>query len=235
MGQNSHTDNPFREFTEFFSLQPEVQKYSASGTPKYFLHEHLPEEICDKLTQYHDLLLKWNRNKQIVSNKTLDSLWLRHFIDSAQLYPLYEDRKKYRWLDIGSGGGFPGLVLATIASEFAPENEFILVESNSYKAEFLRHVARKLGLNAIVHNARVEHLEPQEANIVSARAVASLKTLLKWTEIHLAKHGRGFFLKGSSLPQELQEAKLSRKFRYTQLQSWTTKSGIVLLVDEIRK
>lgn len=215
-------------------MGPERLDFSASSGPKSFLQKHLSGETFDKLAQYHDLLLKWNRKKQLVSNATLDSLWLRHFIDSAQLYPLYPDSKRYKWLDIGSGGGFPGLVLASIASEFAPENEFVLVESNGYKAEFLRHVSRKLGLNVVVHRARVEDLEPQKANIVSARAVASLATLLPWAGIHLDEQGKVLFLKGQYVDSEIHEALQSWKFNYAKLPSWTTKSGSVLIVDNIR-
>ena len=215
-------------------MDPGVEKFSISGDPKSFLQRHLAGETFGKLTQYHDHLLKWNRKKQLVSNATLDSLWLRHFVDSAQLYPLYPDRERYKWLDIGSGGGFPGLVLAIIASEFAPENEFVLVESNSYKAEFLRHVSLKLGLNVVVHQSRIEDLTPQRANIVSARAVANLATLLQWSGKHLEKDGKALLLKGRSVEGEIHEAQASWKFNYTKLPSWTTKSGTVLIVDNIR-
>ncbi|MCY3726353.1 MAG: 16S rRNA (guanine(527)-N(7))-methyltransferase RsmG [Rhodobacteraceae bacterium] len=203
--------------------------------PRSFLKQHLSPVTFDKLNQYHDLLVKWNKRKQLVSITTLESLWLRHFLDSAQLYSLYPDGIRYKWMDIGSGGGFPGLVLACIASEYAPENEFVLVESNNYKAEFLKHVALKLGLNAIVQRSRVEDLTPQNANIVSARAVTTLTTLIQWSEKHLAEDGKALFLKGKNVSNELLEAFEEWDFDHAKKASWTDQTGSVLIVENIRK
>ena len=226
--------NPFRDFEGLYIGKPEALKVPINDDPKSFLKKHLSEETFGKLVQFHDLLFKWNKKKQLVSNTTLDSLWLRHFLDSAQLYPLYPDKTRYKWLDIGTGGGFPGLVLACMASEFAPENEFFLVESNSYKAEFLRHVSLKLDLNVVVVRSRVEDLEPQKANIISARAVASLDSLLQWSGKHLVSQGMALFLKGRTVNRELSEALEKRNFSYTKIPSWTTRTGTVLVVKEIQ-
>ncbi len=225
------TFNPSRDFNSIASKQSEPLKVPISQEPRTFLQKHLPEQTFDKLVQYCDLLHKWNKRKQLVAKGTLEVLWLRHVLDSAQLYPLYPDRPKYKWLDIGSGGGFPGLVLACIATGFASDNEFILVESNGYKAEFLRHVTRNLGLNCVVMQSREEDLRPQKADVVSARAVANLGTLLQWSEKHLAKKGKGIFLKGNMIDQEIEEASLSERFNFTRVPSWTNKSGTILIAE----
>ncbi|MCY4186006.1 MAG: 16S rRNA (guanine(527)-N(7))-methyltransferase RsmG [Rhodobacteraceae bacterium] len=217
-------------------MGPGISRLPIKENPKVFLKKHLSHRTFEKLDEFQNLLRKWNRGTQLVSKSTLDFMWSRHILDSAQLFPLISDREDNFFIDIGTGGGFPGIVLACISSELAPCNFFYLVESNAFKASFLTSVSNKLGLKTFSSYARIEKLEQQfSANFITARAVARLDTLLEWSERHLSKNGKALFLKGKSVDREIKEAQVRWQFDYTKLPSWTSKDGVVLVVENIRK
>ena len=114
-------------------------------------------ETIDRLSIYANLLEKWNPRINLVSRSTLDDLWSRHIVDSAQLFELAPVTAKH-WVDLGSGGGFPGLVIAILAKELRPELEVVLVESDQRKCAFLRTVSRETNCGAVVHSKRVEEI-----------------------------------------------------------------------------
>src|SRR5690606_37210828 len=126
---------------------------------------------------YVDLLRRWQDVKNLVGPRTLDQIWTRHIADSAQLLRLAPDAR--RWIDIGSGAGFPGLVLAILMRE-EPDREVHLVESNSRKCAFLRAVSRETGARAQVHAGRIQDVLPRlgGADVLTARALAPLPELL---------------------------------------------------------
>ena len=154
-------------------------------------------ETMDRLAAYVALVEKWQQRVNLVSASTLPDIWMRHIWDSAQLAPLLPTGTG-RILDVGSGAGFPGLVLAALC-----DAELHLVESDQKKAVFLQTVIRETGIRAIVHNRRIESLPPIGANIVTARALASLDRLLELLEAQLVPGTRCLFLKGARAESEL--------------------------------
>ncbi len=163
------------------------------------------ETIAD-LAMYEELLSKWNRTINLVSRTTLSEAWQRHFLDSAQLFR-YITKDTRLWADLGSGAGFPGLVVATLAKHTWPRLRFVSVESDQRKAEFQRAVVRSLNLNAEIVADRIEAVAPLEANIVSARALAPLTTLLGYAKHHLSENGKAVVLKGTGFQKEIEAAK----------------------------
>ena len=154
-------------------------------------------ETMDRLTAYVELVEKWQQRVNLVSASTLPDIWMRHIWDSAQLAALVPAGTD-RILDVGSGAGFPGLVVAALC-----DAELHLVESDQKKAVFLQTVIRETGIRAIVHNRRIESLPPIGANIVTARALASLDRLLELLEAQLVPGTRCLFLKGARAESEL--------------------------------
>ena len=154
-------------------------------------------ETMDKLAAYVALVEKWQQRVNLVSASTLPDIWMRHIWDSAQLAPLVPAGTD-RILDVGSGAGFPGLVLAALC-----DAELHLVESDQKKAVFLQTVIRETGIRAIVHNSRIESLPHIGADIVTARALASLDRLLELLEVQLVPGTRCLLLKGARAKAEL--------------------------------
>ena len=154
-------------------------------------------ETMDRLAAYVALVEKWQQRVNLVSASTLPDIWMRHIWDSAQLAPLVPAGTG-RIVDVGSGAGFPGLVLAALC-----DAELHLVESDQKKAVFLQTVIRETGIRAIVHNRRIESLPPIGADIVTARALASLERLFELLEAQLGPGTRCLFLKGARAKAEL--------------------------------
>ena len=153
---------------------------------------------CDLLCVYFDMLKFWNKKINLVSRKSIETSWERHFLDSAQLW-LHLPYKARKWLDFGSGAGFPALVLAVISRELQPELKFILVEKNKKKkAVFLLEIVKKIGLNVDIFPKNVELIKPQKADVISSRAFGKLDHLLKIAYIHQNKSTISLFPKGVS-------------------------------------
>lgn len=159
-------------------------------------------ETFEKLERYQALLTKWNGAINLVAKSTLVHFWDRHVVDSAQLFN-FAPQTGGTWLDAGSGGGLPGLVIAIIAKEKSPGLKMLLVESDQRKATFLRTVARDLSLDVTVATERVEALAPTGADVFSARALASLDMLLGFAERHLSPTGIAVFPKGERYEDEI--------------------------------
>lgn len=184
-----------------------------SGPEDFRAAFDVSRETMERLQTHLALLEKWNPRINLVARGTLADAWSRHFADSAQLWRLRLPAAQ-RWLDLGSGAGFPGLVIAALAAEDAPGLEVRLVESDQRKAAFLREVARAAGLRAIVLDQRIENLPAQEADIVSARALAPLSELLPMLEKHRASGGIGLFPKGGTVHKELSDANEHWRFEH---------------------
>jgi 16S rRNA (guanine527-N7)-methyltransferase len=151
---------------------------------------------------YQDLLLRWQGMLNLVSSATLPQLWTRHIADSAQLRDLASDARC--WADLGSGAGFPGMVLAILLAE-APDARVHLIERDKRKAAFLQTVSRETGAPGIVHVAAAEDIAPtlQEIEVVTSRAVAPLARLIDWSLPLLQRGAIGLFLKGRTFQQEI--------------------------------
>ena len=166
-------------------------------------------ETLDRLTIYVDLVRKWQKSQNLVAPSTLPAIWSRHIADSLQVQALVPQAR--RWLDFGSGAGFPGLVTAICLAD-TDGAAVHLVESNRGKAAFLRTVARETGAPATVHAERIDAFsqgfaEPIEA--ISARALASLTVLAGFSAPFVARGAVAVFHKGQDFAVELEEATLS--------------------------
>lgn len=190
-------------------------------------------ETSERLDHYADLVQKWSRSINLVSKNDLDQVRERHIEDSLQL-AAFLPTGGAQWLDIGSGGGFPGVVMAIVAGEAAPACRFELVESDGRKAAFLRTVVRELKLNAVVTCERIEEMTPRAADILSARALAPLDTLLTYADRHLAPDGTCLFLKGKAFEPEVASAQQSWNFDMTTYVSRTDSSARLLRISGIQ-
>lgn len=202
-------------------------------------------ETLAHLIVYNELLQKWQRRINLVGPATLGDAWNRHFLDSAQLFPLIAAALKGRrglavLYDLGSGAGFPGLVLALMAAGAPPPLEVHLVESDQRKAAFLGEVCRATGLarRVTIHATRINAL-PRErlprADIVTARALAPLAELLEFAAPLLAPDAIGLFLKGAKAGDELTQAGKHWKMRLERLPSRTDPSGTILRVADLAR
>jgi 16S rRNA (guanine527-N7)-methyltransferase len=199
---------------------------SAAGS----LLAELPDETLRRLKTYEKLLKKWQPAVNLVGDSTLGDLWVRHFADSLQVAEAVPFAR--RWLDLGSGAGFPGLVAAVkLAGE--PGAAVHLVESNRRKCAFLREAARELGAPAIVHCGRIEDIVPAldgPFDAVSARAVALLPTLIAYADKFLAEGAVGVFPKGKGFAAEMSQALTDGKHSITAVPSRTDPAARLILV-----
>ena len=191
-------------------------------------------ETHQHLLRYADLLRKWTKRINLVARSTEDNLWRRHIIDSAQVLQLAPHHVGH-WVDLGSGAGFPGLIIAIMALETGTPKHVTLVESDARKSAFLRTVIRETGVAASVVTARIEDCAPLEADILSARALADLTTLLAYTERHLAADGTALFHKGIAWQKELQEAKAKWNFRHEVARSITEDGPVLLSITGVSR
>ena len=191
-------------------------------------------ETMDRLQTYADLLEKWNPSINLVSKSTLSEKWQRHFLDSAQVWPHVPDDSK-KLVDIGSGAGFAGLVLAIIAMEKAPLLSFTLIESDARKCAFMRNAARAAGLSIEIETIRIEKAENLDADVLTARALATVSSLLSYGENILAPTGSCLFLKGEACAIEVAEARESWNFEAKETTSLTHPSGKLLQLTGISR
>lgn len=182
-----------------------------------------------RLQMYADLLLKWQAKINLVGPDTLPDLWSRHMLDSAQLAPHIPHGSKVA--DLGSGAGFPGLVLAILRDDL----EVHLVESDQRKCAFLREVNRETQAGASIHNVRIEALAPLHADVVTSRALASLDKLLEFADIHRLSTGKCLFPKGKRWAEELTQAQKAWKMAALKHPSRTEPAGRVLELLEIKR
>ena len=190
-------------------------------------------ETVDRLIAFDQLIRKWNPTINLISKASIDDLWSRHIEDSAQLYQ-HIPLDAVRCVDIGSGGGLPGIVLAAISADLAPERRFTLVESDQRKATFLRQAVRTLDLNVEVLSSRTEALAPLGADVLSARALAPLVKLLISAQRHLASGGTCLFPKGETYAKEIADARKQFVFECDAVQSRTDPKGAILKIHGIR-
>lgn len=187
-----------------------------------------------RLREFEALVRKWSRKINLVAAADLPDLWTRHILDSAQLAQ-YAPGTGGTWLDIGSGGGFPGLVLAILLQETRPDLTLVLVESDGRKSAFLLHAAQTLGVAPRIITDRIESLTPQGAAVVTARALAPLSALLAHAQRHLAPEARAIFPKGRNWAQELAEARREWQFSLTTHPSLTDPEARILVVGGLSR
>jgi 16S rRNA (guanine527-N7)-methyltransferase len=187
-------------------------------------------ETCVRLDTYAQLLRKWQPRINLIAPKTLPMLWERHFLDSAQLLdccPVFTGK----WVDLGSGGGFPGLVCAILAAEKAPNLHVTLIEADQRKSVFLREVIRRTSIQATVLTERIELAPPQNADVVSARALAPLPSLLPLVYRHLAPDGQALLQKGAGHARELASARPDWQMNVEEITSRTAADSVILRIS----
>lgn len=182
-----------------------------------------------RLERYVELLVEWNEKINLVSANTLPDVWTRHILDSAQLIK-YLPSQKAVIADMGSGAGFPGMVLAIMTS-----HEIHLIESIGKKAHFLSEVAADLKLNIIVHQERIEEISDLRADVVTARALKALPEALKYANILIKKDSFCLFLKGQKVDTELTEASKCWNFAFDKFPSLSGDSGCVLKIRNLSR
>lgn len=189
----------------------------------------LSDAVRERLERYAALLAKWQPRINLVGPKTLPEMWWRHFYDSAQLFPLLPPNTRVL-VDLGSGAGFPGLVLAILG---VPEVH--LIESDQRKAAFLREVSRETSAPATIHATRLEAVPPLDADVVTARALAPLSRLLPWAERFCGPETLCIFPKGQDVDEELTSATNCTTLRIDRRPSLTDPRGTILLIEGIRR
>lgn len=207
-----------------------------SDEARAWLSSRVSRETMGKLEVYHALLLQWQQTINLVAPSTLSEAWSRHFVDSAQLFNLAPTTAT-RWLDLGSGAGFPGLVIAVIAEEKRPELTMTLVESDVRKCGFLREAARKMGIGVHLQTQRIADIPAQSADVVSARALSNLGALLDHSSPHTTSGACLLFPKGSGHKAELETIPPRWQTIVETFQSETDPDAVVLrfTVPELEK
>jgi len=188
------------------------------------------DERLEKLKKYLNLIKMRQKKFNLISQKSFESIWERHFLDSYQILKLIGNKK--RILDIGSGAGFPAIVCAICSN-----NNFDLVEINQKKCNFLNEVKDIIGIkNIFIHHSRIENLKIiNNFDYISARAVTSLDKLLKYS-FKFYKNGMYcIFLKGKTVSKEIEIAKKKFVFDFKSVNSITNKDGKILLIKNINK
>jgi len=193
-------------------------------------------ETLARLDRFVATLLTWQRRINLIAPATVAELWTRHIADSLQLVALAPAETRL-WLDLGSGGGFPGLVIACALAD-TPGTQIHLIESNGKKAAFLREAARVTGAPAIVHQARIEQMGTgldQHIDVVTARALAPLADLLALSEPWLKRGAQALFPKGQDVGVELTEASKYWSIEAVMTPSRTDPRGRILAVQRAER
>jgi len=200
----------------------------------FMTYFNVSRETLDLFCEYEALLSKWNKKINLVSKKSLFDIWERHFLDSGQIINHVEASGK-RWVDLGSGAGFPGLVVALLLRDRKIDCDIILVEKNLKKVFFLNEVVRKLDLNVKVLNKNIRTIEPLNADILSARAFSELNELIELAYYHRKERGICLFLKGENYRWELDKTLNYWFFDYDVVDSFSNSSGNIIRVRNILK
>ena len=195
---------------------------------------NVSRETLNGFYEYETLLSKWNEKINLVSKNTLVDIWERHFLDSGQIIKHVEVSGK-RWVDVGSGAGFPGLVVALLLRDRKIDCDLVLVEKNPKKGFFLSEVIRKLKLSVEVVNDNIDTLEPLNADILTARAFSELNNLIEIAFRHRKKEGICLFLKGENYRIELDKTLNYWFFDYDIIDSLSSSSGKIIRVKKIFK
>ncbi|KIC24352.1 MULTISPECIES: 16S rRNA (guanine(527)-N(7))-methyltransferase RsmG [unclassified Leisingera] len=190
-------------------------------------------ETFERLEIFERVIRKWNPKINLVSRSSLDELWTRHIADSVQVFRSVDAPK--HWVDIGSGGGFPGVVVALLAADETPETKITLIESDQRKSAFLRTAARECGASITVLSSRIEQVEPQSADVLSARALAGLSDLLGFAERHLAADGVCVFPKGENWKKEVDNARQQWRFELETTKSLTEPEAVILKIRGVER
>ncbi|MDC1375776.1 16S rRNA (guanine(527)-N(7))-methyltransferase RsmG [bacterium] len=197
-------------------------------------HLYVSRETYEKFEIFYETLYKWQKSINLISNSTLDNIWVRHFLDSAQLYDFTKNISG-NILDLGSGAGFPGLILTMMGNK-----NISVIESDQKKCTFIREVAMLTDINVNIYNSRIEDLSFFKPKMIIARALAPLNKLIKYVEIYMEKNTsksktfpKLLFLKGKSYKNEILELSKTRNIDYKVYQSITDEFGKIVYINKV--
>jgi len=200
---------------------------SGAGRAQFLQRVFVSRETLARLDTLVAELVRWNASINLVSKRSLGDVWRRHILDSAQLYPLAPPGAQ-TWVDLGSGAGFPALVVAALAKENNPALRLSLIESDARKCAFLATVARLMAIEITIENRRIQEPPSQRYDIISARALAPLKDLVLLAEPYMTERSVALFLKGAEVNDELTDAFQRRHMRVVRSPSITDPGGVIL-------
>ena len=207
---------------------------SINSFEKFCSYQNVSRETYQKFQIYYDTLIKWQKSINLISRSGSDDIYLRHFLDSAQLYK-FTKKINGNILDFGSGAGFPGLVLALMGNK-----NIILVESDQKKCAFIREVAMLSDTVVTIYNCRIEDLDYINADLITSRALAPLDRLIEYVEMYMKKtsfHQKKFpkllFLKGKSYNDEIIKLNKIRNIDYKIYPSLTNEFSKILYIKKV--
>jgi len=193
---------------------------------------NVSRETMEKLSTYQNLLVRWQSKTNLVASSTLNDYWNRHIADSIQCYRIKSGAKK--WVDLGSGSGFPGMVIAAELAD-VDHTHMILVESNAKKCAFLRTVAREIGVVVEINNVRIENFitSNNAPEMVTARALTNLNSLLEYCQPWISAKTTGLFHKGRDYKKELKECHDKWHFDLIEHKSKITEDSVILEISNL--
>ena len=193
---------------------------------------NVSRETITKLKAYEKSLKEWLNKFNIVSNNSLNDAWNRHFLDSLQLMEYIPDDAK-TLLDLGSGAGFPAMVIAIASAQRLPDLKVSLVESVKKKTLYLNAVRDLCGVNVNIVNDRIENIDQQKVDVITSRAMCNLTDLLKYAYRFTTKKTTLIFPKGKSYQVELDNAKKYWHFDCKIKQNKICSEGVILLITDL--
>jgi len=188
---------------------------------------NVSRETFNRLKIYEASLKEWQNKFNLVSNKSLEDAWNRHFLDSAQLIKYIPENAK-KLYDLGSGAGFPGMVLAVIAAEKMPNLKVSLIESIKKKTLYLNTVQKLCNVKVSIINDRIENLSLKDADVITSRAMCNLADLLKYSYKLANKNTIMIFPKGKTYQEEIERAQKAWKFSCQ-----ISAEGVILIISNL--
>ena len=192
-------------------------------------------ETITSLKKYENYLIKSNKTLNLIGKSTINQIWLRHFLDSSQVID-FIDKNTISLMDLGSGAGFPGLIIAILAKDRKIRLKVKLIEKSTKKASFLREIVNYLNLNVEVININaLTHAKKLEADLIVARAFKPLKTILQFLDNNTENWKKVFLFLGKTGQDELLQASKSWHIKYKQRMSVTSSDSIVIEINKLTK
>jgi len=195
---------------------------------------NVSRETILSLEKFQNMVLEWNNCFNLISKSSAENIWERHILDSLQLCAFISKKNRILY-DLGSGAGFPAIVLAIVGKQLFPELKISLIESISKKVKFLNEVKKELELNVNIIHDRIENLKLPQADIITSRALASLEKLLNYTEPFCKKQTTLIFPKGEKWQEEVREAEEKWLFNIDTYQSKTNENSRILKINNVRR
>ena len=192
-------------------------------------------ETITSLVKYENYLIKSNKTLNLIGKSTINKIWIRHFLDSAQVID-FIDKNTCSLIDLGSGAGFPGLIIAILAKDRKIRLKVKLIEKSTKKASFLREIVNYLNLNVEVLNINaLTHAKKLEADLIVARAFKPLKIILRFLDKNTKNWKKVFLFLGKTGQNELLQASKSWDIKYKQRMSVTNSDSIVIEINKLQR